>query len=100
MPISVTTTNSDNIIRINIIDKFDYGVHREFREAYKNSDSSSEFIIDMSQTSYMDSSALGMLLLLREHSGNDSSKISITGCTAEIRNILKISKFQNLFNIK
>ena len=99
MSISVTNTTNDNIIRIHIIDRFDYGVHKEFREAYKDSDPSAEFIIDMSQTSYMDSSALGMLLLLREHLGNDHSKISITGCNIEIKNILEISKFQNLFNI-
>ena len=99
MPISVANTTTDDITRIRVIDRFDYSVHKEFREAYKDSNPSSEFIIDMSQTSYMDSSALGMLLLLREHLGNDNSKISITGCNAEIKNILEISKFQNLFNI-
>ena len=100
MSISVTSTSNDDIIRIRVIDRFDSSVHKEFREAYKKSDPSTEFIIDMSQTSYMDSSALGMMLLLREHLGNDNSKISIAGCTAEIRTILEISKFQKLFNIR
>lgn len=99
MAISVTNTTNDNIVHIRVSDRFDYSVHKEFRDAYKDSDPSAEFIIDMSQASYMDSSALGMMLLLREYLGNDHSKISITGCTAEIRNILEISKFQNLFNI-
>ena len=100
MSISVASTTNDNIIRIRVIDRFDYSVHKEFREAYKDSDPSAEFIIDMSKTSYMDSYALGMLLLLREHLGNNNSKISIADCTAEIRTILEISKFQNLFNIR
>ena len=99
MSISVASSTTDNIVRIRVIGRFDYSMHKEFREAYKDSDPSAEFIIDMSQTSYMDSSALGMMLLLREHLGDDHSKISITGCTTEIRNILEISKFQKLFNI-
>ena len=100
MSINVTNNANDNIVHIHIIDRFDYSVHKEFREAYKYSDPSAEFIIDMSKTSYMDSSALGMLLLLREYLGKDNSKISITGCTKEISTILEISKFQNLFNIR
>lgn len=97
MPINVTTT--DDSIHIHVFDRFDYGVHKEFREAYKNSSTDSEFIIDMTQATYMDSSALGMLLLLREHLNENGSNITITGCNEELKNILEISNFKNLFNI-
>ena len=99
MPINVTTKESDNTIRIHVIDRFDYSVHKEFREAYKNSSEDAKFVIDMSQASYMDSSALGMLLLLREHLKDHGSNITITGCNAELKKTLEISNFHNLVNI-
>jgi len=97
MPITITTDN--NTTRIIIIDRFDYSIHTEFRSAYKDTPKNSEFIIDMRQASYMDSSALGMLLLLREHLGDGASKISIIGCSPEIKKIFEISNFHALFNL-
>jgi anti-anti-sigma factor len=54
----------------------------------------------MDGTDYIDSSALGMLLLLREHAGNDKADITISGCKDEIRKILSIANFERLFNIQ
>jgi len=100
MSISVSSTDDGSAIRITITDRFDYDVHKDFRSAYKNTPITSEFIIDLSRASYIDSSALGMLLLLREHLGDSArSKITINGCTAEIKKILEISNFHNLFTI-
>jgi len=100
MPITVTSKDNDSAIYIKVIDRFDYSVHKEFRAAYQNTPISSEFIIDMSSATYIDSSALGMLLLLREHLGDDSrNKITIKGCNPEINKILNISNFNNLFSI-
>ena len=53
----------------------------------------------MSGTEYIDSSALGMLLLLREHAGNESSNITIEGCNDDIKKIFSISNFEKLFTI-
>ena len=97
MPITITA--QDNVTRISISDRFDYSIHTEFRSAYKDTPKGTEFIIDLGKASYMDSSALGMLLLLRERIGEDGPTISIVGCTSEIRKILEISNFGTLFNI-
>ena len=96
---AITTSSADNVVRIIVGDRFSFDSHNEFRAAYKDAPKGSGFIIDMGQTSYMDSSALGMMLLLREHAGADDAKISIVGCSPEIKNILTISKFDKLFNI-
>ena len=47
----------------------------------------------------MDSSALGMLLLLRERAGGDRAAIEITHCSPEIRKIFAVSNFDRLFKI-
>lgn len=97
----ITTKSSDGkTITIKTDNKFDYSSHTEFRASYNNeSDPGISYIIDMRNTDYMDSSALGMLLLLREHAGNGVSNISIINCNEEIKNILAISNFHKLFNI-
>jgi anti-anti-sigma factor len=56
-------------------------------------------VVDLKDTEYMDSSALGMLLLLKECSVNNASKIKIVHARPEIRAILDIASFDKLFSI-
>ncbi len=100
---SVTTSKSadGNVINIRIQGRFDFSSHQEFRDAYENADDSvKEYLIDMSETTYLDSSALGMLLLLRDFAGGDSAKVTISNCNHDVKKILTISNFEQLFTIK
>jgi anti-anti-sigma regulatory factor len=47
----------------------------------------------------MDSSALGMMLLLREYVGGDQSKIIIKDCPHPIKTLFLVSNFDQLFTI-
>lgn len=87
-------------LTIKIQGRFDFSAHQEFREAYeKTQESPEEYIVDMKETTYLDSSALGMLLLLRDHAGGDSSHIKIANCNPDVKKILTISNFEQLFTI-
>lgn len=97
---SVSSTVDGNSVTIKISGRFDFNDHSAFRDAYRDAPSSASYIVDMQGTEYMDSSALGMLLLLREHAGGDSAKITIASCKPEIKKILTIANFQKLFNVK
>ena len=96
---SVTTSTKDSKHTIKINGRFDFSVQGDFRKAYEEAPSSSSFIMDFSSTDYMDSSALGMLLLLRDYAGGDSAKVELVRCGTEIKNILEISNFQKLFTV-
>lgn len=96
---SVTTSTKDNKHTIKIQGRFDFSVQSDFRQAYEQAPGNSSFIVDFSSTDYMDSSALGMLLLLRDYAGGESSKIELARCGGEIKNILEISNFQKLFSV-
>ena len=98
---SVTSSVNGNIVNISVSGRFDFGSHKDFREAYRNAPSGSdnEYIIDLSATEYIDSSALGMMLLLREHAGGDQSHVTIKECRKEVKDILVVSNFDKLFNI-
>lgn len=100
MPLD-TNVDSNGVVNINISGRFDFNLYQEFRNAYKQTDNpeAAPYKIDMSGADYMDSSALGMLLLLRERAGGDKANISITGCNSEIKKIFSISNFEQLFDI-
>lgn len=99
---SVTSMETDNGSKVNIVIKgrFDFNDHTDFRESYRKYSPNADYTLDMSDADYMDSSALGMLLLLREHAGGDNARIEVIGCKPEIKKILAIANFQKLFDIK
>ena len=99
MSISVTKSDDGKSVTLSINGRFDFSLHKDFRDAYRDKAPGMKYVINMRNTEYMDSSALGMLLLLREHAGGDSSDISIEGCQDDIRKILTISNFNKLFTI-
>lgn len=99
MAISQSTTDGGKEVTINIDGRFDFNVHQDFRSAYRDQRADAKYTIKMNGTDYIDSSALGMLLLLREHAGNDNADITISGCKDEIKKILSIANFERLFKI-
>ncbi len=99
MSISGNVSDDGNTVNISITGRFDFNSHHDFRNIYRNEKPDAAYIIDMSGTEYIDSSALGMLLLLREHAGNESANISINGCNDDIKKIFTISNFEKLFTI-
>lgn len=97
--VSVSASNGEMTIRV--AGRFDFNVHKEFRAAYEQGlegVGSAKYIIDFGATEYIDSSALGMLLMLRERAGKGAS-IALVHCNQEIKNILDICNFSKLFNI-
>lgn len=98
---NLTTTKSKerNEITLDIQGEFTYLLHRDFRAAYRDEQSDTTYVINLFKTEYMDSSALGMLLLLREHAGGDRAKIVIKGCQDSLRKIFSIARFDELFEI-
>ncbi|MDQ0741553.1 STAS domain-containing protein [Pseudomonas sp. W4I3] len=87
-------------LTITIKGRFDFGSHQAFRDAYERFYKVPEsYIVDLKETTYMDSSALGMLLLLRDHAGSDNSDVRVVNSNSDIRKILAISNFDKLFDI-
>jgi anti-anti-sigma factor len=86
------------IIKIN--GRFDFGCHQAFRDAYeKQGNHAKTIIVDLKDTTYLDSSALGMLLLLRDFAGGDKSDVRLVNASSDTRKILAISNFTQLFQL-
>lgn len=100
MAINSTIADAGNKVTISVSGKFDFQLYDEFRSSYEETKGSGvHYIVDLSATDYLDSSALGMLLLLREHAGGDSAKVDVTNTSADVKKILDVANFGKLFNI-
>lgn len=99
MPIKKSLEDSGRRAVIAVTGRFDFALHAAFREAYRDLATGCEVIVDLGEATYMDSSALGMLLLLRDHVGRDTAKVTIRRARDDVRRVLEIANFQMLFKL-
>jgi len=91
-------SESKKTLTIILSDRFDFSCHGDFRDAYRSIDPTQfKITIDFTKTDYIDSAALGMLLVLRERSGSDRAKITLKGCRPSVQQILDITHFEKFF---
>lgn len=87
------------VLTIKISGRFDFDTHMQMREVTNLVGSGiKKVIVDLSTTDYLDSSALGMLLVMRDKVSNEHS-IAIQGARTEVKKILEIANFDKLFNL-
>ncbi len=82
--------------------RFDFNSHRTFKESYAGflADADVRTVeIDLANVSYIDSSALGMLLMLRERSDGMGKKVVLRNPNEIVVQILDIANFNKLFPI-
>lgn len=100
MSVTSELSHDGQELTITIKGRFDFAAHQDFRSAYESATGTPRrFIVDLKNTSYLDSSALGMLLLLRDHAGGENAKIRLINCNQDVETILTISNFSKLFQI-
>jgi anti-anti-sigma factor len=101
MSVSQEVSNDGKKIHISISGRFDYKVSQDFRDAYRHvrGHEGVAYYVNLNDASYMDSSALGMLLLLREHAKCHGGTVFIERPSKEVDDILKVANFEQLFTI-
>ncbi len=100
MQATVTKTGSNAVIKLG--GRFDFNAHREFRAAYDPlvSDTAVKSVaVDFGGVDYLDSSALGMLLMLRDKMGGAGKEVALTGVKGSVKQVLEIANFGKLFQI-
>ena len=85
---------------ITIPERFDFGTHKWFTDAYEtalNSDAKT-IVLDFSKVNYVDSSALGMMVLLHRKFSTNGCKGVIRNPTGTAREILDMANFATLYS--
>ena len=82
-------------------EKFDFAKVQEFRSAYESGmDDVTTVTVDLANTEYMDSSALGMLLNMQKSLKEQVTEFEIINSRPSVAKILQISRFDKKFTIK
>ena len=100
MAIDTNIDTGTQTLVIKVSGRFDFGVHQDFRKATELATQEIKtIVVDMANTDYVDSSALGMLLVLRDKVGDNKSAVLIKSAKPDVRKILEIANFNKLFTL-
>ncbi|MCW8946460.1 MAG: STAS domain-containing protein [Sedimenticola thiotaurini] len=100
MSVTVKESDDQKQATIHVVGRFDFSCHQEFSGAYKQFPKGERcFVVDLSDTEYMDSSSMGMLLQLKEYASN-VRPVALSNANESVREILQIAHFDKLFNIE
>lgn len=99
----ISTRNVDNQITLALQGRFDFHTHRDFRTAYEqplDDPKIREIVIDLGAVEYLDSSALGMLLLLRERAESLGKTVALAKMHGTVKQVLDVANFDKIFPMK
>jgi anti-anti-sigma factor len=99
MSLSCDSDSENDCVTLHIGERFDFSVHRSFRQACLARPRARRYVIDLEGVASMDSSALGMLLLLREHAGGDDADIRIVNASAELSNTFRVAGLDRVLTL-
>ena len=97
MLVTINKTMQQTVIRLK--GRFDYEARRDFDTATQMAlkEDAPEIQINLMEVEYMDSSALGMLLVLRDKATATGKVVSLAECQGFVKKILDVANFQKLF---
>jgi anti-anti-sigma factor len=97
MLVTLTKTTQQTVIQLK--GRFDYDARRDFDRATQEalSNPAPNIQINLMDVEYMDSSALGMLLVLRDKASTSGKTVSLAESQGFVKKILDVANFQKLF---
>jgi anti-anti-sigma factor len=100
MPFEIRSNGDTSVICLD--GRFVFTSHTGFREAYEQALARSEtrvIQLDMGKVEYLDSSALGMMLLLKEKGEAMGKIIQIRRVRGMAQQVLEVANFHKIFTI-
>ena len=97
MGISIISTDECFVIRMT--GRFDTHCRMAFLEAAEKAvaDNACEIQIDLGSVDYLDSTALGLLLLIRDKTKGLGKKVTLANAHGSVKQVLDIAKFDKIF---
>lgn len=88
---------------LSIPQRFDFGFHKDFTAQYQTmlvDTACKKIVMDFARTEYLDSSALGMMVLLNKKATAAGKTVSIKAAKGNTLDILQIANFDKLFKFE
>lgn len=93
---------SSSVITVKLPGRFDFSQHQFFCEnidGWLSADNINQLEFDFSQVQYLDSSALGMLIMLAKKADARDIRVSIRAASGVAYDILMMANMQQLYSI-
>lgn len=97
-----TTRNVADGMEVAMNGRFTYADHQKFRDLIGGFTTlkGRKLVLDMSQVEFVDSAAMGMLLLARETAVGNGVTTIIRNPTGKVRSLMQVAHFDKLFTIE
>lgn len=91
----------DGKVVIKLEGRFDFNAHREFREVVDRAvrEAERQIQVDLDAVDYLDSSALGMLLMLRDKAKGAGKDVVLANARGTVKQVIDIANFGKLFSL-
>lgn len=101
---SVRLACRDNKAILTVQGRFDFSTHSDFRkysEQALEATDARQVVVSLAQVDYLDSSALGMLLLLREKAATiGKPEVVLSGARGMVLQVLEVANFSRMFRFE
>jgi anti-anti-sigma factor len=100
--VPATIARTGNVAQLGLLGDFDFSSQEELRLAFEQVLSGQEdaIEIDLSRTSFIDSSVIRMFLLLQDMVKKSNRSLTIVHCNDRITEIFAIGGFDKIFDIR
>ena len=97
----IDMSGTDACFMLHMAGRFDVACQAEFLEAIVKAVTAAgwEIRVDLGKVDYLDSSALGLLLLLRDKAGGAGKKVTLANARGSVEQVLEIAKFNKIFTV-
>jgi anti-anti-sigma factor len=100
--VDIRIENRGNGAILHLAGQFDMTTHATFNRAYSpllSSGTVGTLHLNLSEVDYIDSSALGMLLLLQSKAAKKNTSLSLSGCRNQVMRVFTVANFHKTFKI-
>lgn len=99
MPI-LSNLRVDGTLVLRVVGRFDYRAREQFLESYEHCDSEPcGFEVDLRDAEYLDSSALGLLLTLRDFAAAKGARVTLCNARPLVARTLAAAEFGQWFTV-
>lgn len=97
----IVVQQGPEVATIRVRGRFEFSGYRDFRDALDRAFGApgKELVIDLSATDYIDSSALGMLLIALDRAQAAKRRITLSGSRGPVREVLEIANLHKRFSM-